>query len=372
MCFLEKISNYIHHFFRHTSSIRIWYLIAEWLKKYQLFLGLFLLVIIAFRLYLEKPRVVTLQGESMGTRYCIQYLDKWSRNYQEEIEALLDQIQQALSVFLPSSEVSRFNEWGCEEFYFNSPFFYPVFSKSKEVYHNTSGAFDPTILPLANAWEDNMDNVEKLDSSYIDKLRECVSLDYVVANEHRIKKLKEGVRLDFRGMLKGYAADQLATLLSTHGIKHAWIALENKVVAAGMPNKHRLWHTALHPYLPAIGDLEITIELADRALAISSIKEEESFNFACIIDPVVGYPVRHDLLAAVVLAQDCVTAEAYAMAMMVRGLNYAQELLEKQPELVAFLVYKDSKGATAFYTSSGLRMEQKAHEIKLQLVQSLA
>ena len=163
-------------------------------------------------------------------------------------------------------------------------------------------------------------------------------------------------------------------MLRIHGGECAWIALEDKILVNGKLKKREYWHTALHPYLSALTDnnLQITIELSDKAVAISSAPTTADSSHTCIVDPTTGYPAHHNLLAAVVVAQDCMTANAYATAMMVRGLGYAQELLEKQPELTGFLIYKNAHGELAFYASSGLRIQQKAHDIILQLTQSSA
>ncbi|HAN49891.1 MAG TPA: thiamine biosynthesis protein ApbE, partial [Amoebophilaceae bacterium] len=214
-------------------------------------------------------------------------MDRWGRNYQEEIDALLVHLQHALSTSLPDSELSRFNEHDCSDFYFESPFFYPVFAKSKEVYRNTAGAFDPTVLPLVNAWEGSPGDINYSDSLQVNTLCECVSLDYIVANAQRIKKLKEGVKLDFSSILKGYAVDHIAELLRTHGIEYMCIVLGSKAMAHGKPSKNRAWHMAIHPYVASLVDaeLQITIELVNKAVAIAGKKGKNPSHPNCIIDP---------------------------------------------------------------------------------------
>ena len=348
---------------------------GRWLKQKRRILAFILLGGIILKLTLERSNMVILQGEMMHTPYRIQYLDRWGRNYQQEIDALLMRLYQALSTSLPDSELARFNEHDCSEFYFASPFFYPVFAKSKEVYRNTKGAFDPTILPLVDVWKRHFTNttntVAPPDSLRINALSEYVSLDYVVGNERRIKKLKERVRLDFGGIMQGYAVDQIADLLRTHGIEHMWIALGSEAMAHGKPSQHNVWRMAIHPHVASLVDTElhITIELVNKAVAISSKKNGKLSHDHRIIDPSTGYPVQHKLLAAVVVSKDCRTADAYATAMMVSGLTFAQALLAQQEDLAAFLIYEDDHGAPVFYASPNLRMQQQEHTITLQSAQ---
>ena len=92
----------------------------------------------------------------------------------------------------------------------------------------------------------------------------------------------------------------------------------------------------------------------------------------------IGDGIHHDLWTRLqrgnggtgaVVAQDCMAADAYATAMMVRGLVYAQELLAKETALAAFLVYEDEDGVPAFYASPGLHMQQNGRSITLRLAQ---
>ena len=75
--------------------------------------------------------------------------------------------------------------------------------------------------------------------------------------------------------------------------------------------------------------------------------------FAHTINPETGYPVEHSLLSATVLADNCATADAYATAFMVMGLEKAKKLLEKHPELLVYFIY-DEDGELKEYLSEGL------------------
>jgi thiamine biosynthesis lipoprotein len=55
-----------------------------------------------------------------------------------------------------------------------------------------------------------------------------------------------------------------------------------------------------------------------------------------------------------VLANDCATADAYATSFMVMGLDGAKKILEKHPDLMAYLIYSDSKGNLATWYSPSM------------------
>jgi thiamine biosynthesis lipoprotein len=62
-------------------------------------------------------------------------------------------------------------------------------------------------------------------------------------------------------------------------------------------------------------------------------------------------------LAATILADDCMTADAYATACMVLGASGAKALLRKHPELDAILVIGSSSATSGYtlYATEGMR-----------------
>lgn len=73
------------------------------------------------------------------------------------------------------------------------------------------------------------------------------------------------------------------------------------------------------------GTIEEIVQITDAGLATSgnyrNYRMVDGKRIAHTIDPVTGYPVQHTLLSATVMAPDCMTADAYATAFMVMGLE---------------------------------------------------
>jgi len=55
------------------------------------------------------------------------------------------------------------------------------------------------------------------------------------------------------------------------------------------------------------------------------------------------------------LADDCGTADAYATAFMVVGLDSAKQIIEKVKGLDAIFIYSDSTGAYKVYATPGAK-----------------
>ncbi len=83
---------------------------------------------------------------------------------------------------------------------------------------------------------------------------------------------------------------------------------------------------------------------------------ENGKKYAHIIDPFTGYPAKHNLVSATVIATDCMAADAYATAFMVMGMEKSKQFLSEHEELnlEVFFIY-DENGAWKTYTSENLK-----------------
>lgn len=69
--------------------------------------------------------------------------------------------------------------------------------------------------------------------------------------------------------------------------------------------------------------------------------------------------MQHNILSATVLAKECAIADAYATSFMVMGLDGAKKILEKHPELLAYLIYADAKGNNKIWYSPSLEKKMQ-------------
>ena len=94
--------------------------------------------------------------------------------------------------------------------------------------------------------------------------------------------------------------------------------------------------------------MQTVLSLENAALATSgnyrNYYEHNGRKYAHTIDPRTGRPVQHSLLSATVIAPDCATADAYATAFMVLGVDGAKKVLKENKRLHAYLIYADGKG----------------------------
>lgn len=302
---------------------------------------------------------MTLSGKTMGTTYNITYLDEESRDLQSSIDSLLVVFNQSLSTYIPESELSQFNLGDTLDF--NLPYLLPVLEASQKVYENTNGAFDPTVGPLVNIWGFGPSGPELKDSVDIKNLLATVGFSKIEFDQKQLRKKVAGIYLDFSAIAKGYGSDVVAEFLKNKSVSNYLVEIGGELVANGTNEKGELWKVGVNrPEESAnASDLISIIALQDRGMATSgnyrNYYVRDSVKISHTINPATGYPVNHNLLSATVLAKDCMTADAYATAMMVMGTEKAIALDSTINEIEVFLIYDDGNGGFRTFASESLK-----------------
>ena len=287
-------------------------------------------------------------GQTMGTiPYHIKYKTKGERDYKPSIDSLLVAFNQSLSTYLPASEISRFNR--ADTLVFESSLFYPVLSKSRHVYEATGGAFDPTIGPLVNAWGFGPEkDVHFLSQEQIDSLLLLVDFSKITFSQsHAIKP--SGMYLDFSAIAKGYAIDLVGNFLRKQGVQDFMVEIGGEVIASGVNEKGSVWNIGIEDPLVKREEQKLfaIVRLENRAVATSgnyrNYFERDGRIYAHIIDPRTGYTSEQSILSASVFAADCMTADAYATAFMVLGVEEAMKIVEQDAGLEAMFIYRGAE-----------------------------
>ncbi|MEM9823935.1 MAG: FAD:protein FMN transferase [Bacteroidota bacterium] len=314
-----------------------------------------------------------ISGQTMGTTYNISYADVEGRNLKKEIDALLVEVNLDLSTYIDTSLISRFNDsekgLQLQENYVSahSPHrhFLMNYYRAKEVYAQTAGSFNPTVMPLVNYWGFGKERkkVEEVDQEKIDSLLQLVNFDAIQLDEATrfLGKGKAGVQLDFSAIAKGYGVDVVCELLDQEDINNYMVEIGGEVRAKGKSQSNDFWKIGINtPKADAgLGALEAIVYLKNSALASSgdyrNYHEVNGIKYGHTIDPKTGRSRENRLLSASIFAEDCMTADAYATACMVMGQDKAFALVEKQPKLEAYFIYGDDEGQLAVKYTDGLK-----------------
>jgi thiamine biosynthesis lipoprotein len=296
----------------------------------------------------KKQQVVRLFGEAQGSTYSVIYADKEQRNFQAAIDSLLRVIDKSMSTYDSTSIISAVNK-GLDVNLDNH--FLKVWAKSAEIFEQSGGVFDATIAPLVNAWGFGYkQGLEHLDSITVDSLRQLIGTEKVMLESNKLKFQKEGMQLDFNAIAQGYTVDVLSELLESNGINQYMIELGGEVLTKGKNAEGKDWRIGIDKPVAFSENrpLQVILKLSDKALATSGsyrkFKEIGGRKVSHAIDPRNGYPVTHNVLSVSVLADDCMSADAWATTFLILGLEESKKLLKDLP-LEAYFIFSDKEGA---------------------------
>lgn len=302
----------------------------------------------------QSPAQIRLEGKTMGTTYHVTYYDKQGRNFQLSVDSLLVQVNLSINTYDSMSEVSRFNR-ASHSFRFERVHFLKPLDVSRTVVAASQGAYDPTVMPLVNAWGFGPRKVDRPDTAEILSVRNFVGFEKISFNKDSIWKSDPRVQLDFGGIGQGYGADVIADFLRMKGIDNFFVELGGEGVAAGKNlTDNRYWEIGiLDPNSTYMEQkFKARAVLKDQAFSTSgnyfNYREVDGKRYSHTIDPESGLPVQHSLLSATVFARDCSTADVWATAFMCMGHERGIALLAQHPELNVFFVYDSQAGITTY------------------------
>lgn len=307
------------------------------------------------------------EGSVFGTFYHITY--ETPANLQIGIEDVLQQVDNSLSPFNDHSVITAINN--NTDMRVDS-MFKEVFELSMQVAAATGGAFDITVAPLVNLWGFGFRNMDNVSDEKVDSLLEYVGIDKVrLVGEkkesarvfsYQIQKDYPQTMLDCSAIAKGYGVDAVGKYLENQGVSNYMVEIGGEVRVRGWNPKGELWKVGINkPNDDPEGinsELEEILQVTQLSMATSgnyrNFYEKDGKKYAHTIDPRTGFPIQHSLLSATVLAQDCATADAYATAFMVLGMDKAKEVLSQHHELMAFFIYADESGDTQTWHTESL------------------
>lgn len=297
-------------------------------------------------------------GFIFGTTYSVTY--QYAKDLQPEIEAEMKEVDSALSPFNKQSIITAINN--NQKTGLNKKFT-EVFNLAEKISRETDGAFDITVAPLVNEWGFGFKKGVDPSKHAIDSLRQIVGYQKVALKDGKIVKQDPRINLDCSGVAKGYGSDCVANLLRRHGIENFMVEIGGEVVTSGINPDRVPWRIGVtkpvdDPTLQG-GELQTVLNVTDKAMATSGNYRNFYYKggkkYAHTIDPKTGYPVQHNILSSTVVADNCATADAYATAFMVMGLEKAKAILDKHPELMVYFIYSDKDGKNAVWFSPSMK-----------------
>jgi len=300
---------------------------------------------------------ILLQGRTMGTTYNVKVIATQSQvetlKLHEKIDVVLKQVNQEMSTYIPSSEISRFNQSESLEPMKISDGFARVLAESIRLGELSGGKLDITVGPLVNLWGFGPEQrPEKIPSDEVlASARSRVGLKKLHLEGSQLSKDIPDLYIDLSTTAKGYGVDVLAELIESNGITNYLVEIGGEMRLKGFKHTGELWAIAVEkPILDPTGEQRAVHQVIipkDNAVATSGdyriYFEADGQRFSHIIDPDTGKPITHNLVSVTVITSSSMTADGLSTTLMVMGAEQGMEFAVEN-DLAALFISKTENG----------------------------
>jgi thiamine biosynthesis lipoprotein len=289
---------------------------------------------------------------AMGTSFEI-YLYAANRERAHELfEAAFDEIErveQALSNYRSTSELSRINAKAAEAPVVTDPEVFSLLQRALTFSRQSDGAFDVTVGMLMKAWGFFRGAGRYPTEGELNRAREQTGWQSVKLEQQNrsVFFLRPGIELDVGGIGKGYALDCVARVLRDAGVRSALISSgSSSVYAIGTRPSKPGWLVRISDPVDRERVLS-TIWLKDQSISTSGSYEKffrlNGRTYCHIMDPRSGRPIE-GMLQTTVIASEATDSDALSTAVFVLGPQQASRLLNRIRGTAALFV-TDKNGA---------------------------
>ena len=252
------------------------------------------------------------------------------------IEVVVSSVDNAMSPFKTSSEISRLNAATDTDWHRVTADTGQVIVESLRIASLTEGAFDPTVGPIVGRF--GFGPITGTSMAGYENLQ---------LGEGMLRKTVREASLDLCGIAKGHALDRMADVLLALGVSSFLLEAGGEVLARGEHPNGRQWQAGIETPDTNTPAFQRIVKLGEMALATSGDGinggQEGGFSFNHIINPQTELPVINDVASVSVVSETAMRADALATALMVMGRERGLALAEQEGIAALFLI-RDGAG----------------------------
>jgi len=243
----------------------------------------------------------------------------------------LDTLNIIMSDYREDSEINRLcRTAGSGEYVKVSNDLWKIIEVSIEAARLSDNTFDITIGPMTQLWR-RMKRQKQLPSdTQIAEARAKVGVDNILMNprDKSIQLKKQGMRIDFGGIGKGYAEDEMIKTLQTNGISAAMVEAGGNIVISAAPPKEKGWKVIINNkdyYLKNCG--------VSTSGDMYQFVEIDGKKYSHILDPKTGIGVN-DFQQISVIAKNGTISDWLSKALSLMDKNRSKKLAKKMEAIV--------------------------------------
>lgn len=306
-------------------------------RRYLMVLIATVVAIVCFLIFRPKPvKTFNLAGVVWTTEYHITYQGR--ADLTDSIMSIFNAVDASASVYNKQSLITAINDNREQK---TDLCFEELYKASLAIHKASNKCFDPTVMPLVNAWGFGYKSGNLPTQTQIDSILTFVGLEKTHLSGGKLTKDDPRIQFDFSSIAKGYACDQIGLMLQRQGIEDYMVEIGGEVVVHGKSSHGSKWNISVDmPVADPTGsrhDAALTLSLTDASVATSGnyrkYKEVDGKRISHIVNPLTGKSEQSNLLSVTIVAPDCMTADAWATACMVMGTEKVHQQFEHNKKI---------------------------------------
>ncbi len=286
----------------------------------------------------------------MGSRFKITLVDKDSISVEKNINKAIDEmirIENLISDWKPTSQVSQVNQnAGIKPIKVDKE----VFDLTKRaIFYSelTNGSFDISFAAMDKIWKFDGSMTEIPTSSAIQKAIENIGYKNIILDDENstIFLKKQGMKIGFGSIGKGYAADKARQLMLQLKVRAGIIDASGDMTTWGINSDGKPWRIGItNPFhRHQMADI---LSLKNAAVTTSGNYEKfvmiDGKRYSHIINPKTGMPST-GLTGVTVIGPNAEICNALSTSIMVLGKEKGLALINQQKDYAALLITDEGK-----------------------------
>lgn len=285
----------------------------------------------------------------MGSSFTISVVSASAREAETAIDlgvAEIDRIEQLISSWNPSSYTAEINRQAGKRPVVVPLELYELIQRAIAISRLCDGAFDISYASMDALWTFKGEEIQRPSKKIVAAAVANIGFDNVLLDEEKqtVFLKKEGMKIGFGAIGKGYAADRVKALLMKEGVVGGIVNASGDMAVWGKQPNGQSWEVGI---INPMNNQKVFahFSLDNNAVVTSGDYERflylEGERYGHIIDPRTGYPSK-GVISCTVFAPKAELADALATALYVMGVEKGIAFIDQIPNVSAIMI--DEKG----------------------------
>lgn len=297
----------------------------------------------------------------MGSKFDITVMANSEEEGSQHIDlaiAEIERIERLISSWDPNSQTSNINRNAGKTPVKVDKELFDLIERSIKISNLTAGAFDISYASMDRIWKFDGSMMGKPDAEVIKKSVEKVGYENIILNreESTVFLKKQGMKIGFGAIGKGYAADKAKLLLIEKGVKGGIINASGDLNTWGKQSNGKSWMVGITNPLNK-NKVFSWMPVDNQAVVTSGNYEKyvllDGQRYSHIIDPRTGMPSK-GIVSATVFAKQAELADALATSLFVMGAEVALDFTNQLNGVECILIDDQNK----IYTSDNIDLNK--------------